>query len=143
MSDGLPSLLDYLRDDSFAASLGIEIEAVEPGYARVSVVVTQAMTNFHGTTHGGLIFTLADMALAAASNSHGQTAFALNVSMTYLRATAAGTKLVAEGREKHAGGPTAVYDITVAEQATGELVATAQAIAYRKRESFLGAAGER
>lgn len=57
-------ILDYLRNDRFAGSLGIDIEAVEPGYARASVSVTDAMTNFHGTTHGGLIFTLAAQAVA-------------------------------------------------------------------------------
>jgi acyl-CoA thioesterase len=130
------AILEYLRRDRFAASLGIEIEAVEDGYARASLTVAGPMTNFHGTTHGGVIFTLADVALAAASNSRGQTAFALNVDLAYLKAMSPGVNLVAEAREKHAGGPTAVYELTVRDRQTGDLVATAQAIAYRKRESF-------
>jgi acyl-CoA thioesterase len=45
------------------------------------LTVTDAMTNFHGTAHGGVIFAISDMAFAAACNSHGQVAVALNVSL--------------------------------------------------------------
>jgi acyl-CoA thioesterase len=105
----------------------------------VSLTVTAAMTNFHGITHGGVVFSLADVALGAASNSRGTVAYALNLSVTYLRATRAGVRLVAEARERHVGAPTGLYDVTVTE-AGGELVATAQAIVYRKRDSFVATA---
>ena len=60
-----------------------------------------------------------DMAFAAASNSHGLMAVALNVSISFLKATKAGDKLVAEAKEKHAGGRVALYDITVRDEQTG------------------------
>ena len=53
----------YIRDDAFAKRLGATIEVIEPGYSRVSIEVGEDMTNFHGTTHGGVIFSIADMAL--------------------------------------------------------------------------------
>jgi acyl-CoA thioesterase len=137
------AIAGHIQTDRFAAYLGAEIEAIEPGYSRVSLTVSEDMQNFHGMTHGGLIFSLGDIAFAAASNSHGQTAVALNVSISFLRATKAGDQLLAEAREQHLGGRTALYEITVMEQKTGQLVAKSQAMVYRKREWFVAEDAER
>ena len=132
-----PDISAHIRKDSYATWLGATIEAIEPGYSRVSLVVTEAMLNFHGMTHGGLLFSLGDIAFAAASNSHGQTAVALNVATSFLRATGVGDHLVAEAKEVHLGGATALYDIVVTEKTSQQLVAKSQATVYRKRDSFL------
>ena len=128
---------EYIQKDPFAAHLGAKIEIIEPGHSRVSLTITEEMTNFHGATHGGVIFALSDMAFAAASNSHGFIAVALNVSISFLKASKPGDKLVAEAKEKHAGGRVALYDITVRDEQTGELVAKSQDLAYRKNEQFV------
>ncbi len=128
---------EYLRKDPFAAHLGAKIEIIEPGHSRVSLTITEEMTNFHGATHGGVIFALSDIAFATASNSHGLIAVALNVSISFLKATKTGDKLVAEAKEKHTGGRVALYDITVRDEQTGELVAKSQDLAYRKNEQFV------
>lgn len=133
----------HIRADSFAAHLGAEIEAIKPGYSRVSMTVTPDMLNFHGMTHGGVIFSLGDIAFAAASNSHGQTAVALNVTISFLKATQAGDELIAEAREEHLGGRTALYQITVTDRTSSELVAKSQAMVYRKREFFVEEEKER
>ncbi len=132
-----PDIENHIRQDPYANWLGALIEAIEPGYSRVSLVVTEAMLNFHGMTHGGLLFSLGDIAFAAASNSHGQTAVALNVSTGFLRATGVGDHLVAEAKEVHLGGATALYDIVVTEQNSGQLIAKSQATVYRKRATFI------
>lgn len=127
----------YIRDDAFAKWLGATIEVIEPGYSRVSLQVEEDMTNFHGTTHGGVIFSIADMAFAAACNSRGQTSVALNVNVSFLRATPAGVRLVAEAREQHQDGPIALYDLTVHTEPSNELVAKCQAMAYRRKDWFV------
>ena len=99
--------------------------------------VANDMANFHGLTHGGLIFALADMAFAAASNSHGQTAVALNASITFLKPSRPGDNLVAEAREVQAAGRTAVYDIRVRDANRDVLLACKQATVYRKKEWFV------
>jgi acyl-CoA thioesterase len=129
-------ILAHVKNDPFARQLGAEVDIVKPGHSRVTLTVTDEMLNFHGTTHGGVIFALGDIAFAAASNSHGQTAVALNVSISYLKASKAGDRLVAEAREQHASGPTALYDITIRDDRTGELVAKSQDLVYRKKEWF-------
>ncbi len=142
-ADRRAAIAGHIQTDRFAAYLGAEIEAIEPGYSRVSLTVSEDMQNFHGMTHGGVIFSLGDIAFAAASNSHGQTAVALNVSISFLKATKAGDQLLAEAREQHLGGRTALYEITVTEQKTGQLVAKSQAMVYRKREWFVAEDAER
>ena len=142
-ADRQAAIAGHIQTDHFVAYLGAEIEAIEPGYSRVSLTVSEDMQNFHGMTHGGLIFSLGDIAFAAASNSHGQTAVALNVNISFLKATRAGDQLIAEAREQHVGGRTALYEITVTERGTGQLVARSQAMVYRKREWFVAEDAER
>jgi len=128
---------DFIQNDPFAKHLGATVEIIAPGHSRVTLTVTEEMANFHGMTHGGLIFTLGDLAFAAASNSHGQTAVALNVSISFLQASKPGDQLVAEAREMHAGGPIALYEINVSNLQTGEVIAKSQDMVYRKREWFV------
>lgn len=130
-------ILQHIEQDAFANWLGATIEELRAGYSRVSLTVGPTMTNFHGTTHGGVVFGLADAAFAAASNSRGQTAVALNMTISYLQATHMGDQLVAEAQEQHQGGPIALYDIVVMRQPSGEPVAKLQAMVYRKKEWFV------
>lgn len=129
-----PKLLELFKKDTYSNFIGATLEAVEPGYCRVSVTVTESMLNFHGTTHGGIIFGLADIAFAAACNSHGQVAVALSMDIHYLNPSQVGDHLVAEAKEVSRSASTALYDITVSERARGTLIAKLQATAYRKRE---------
>ncbi|MFH2218518.1 MAG: hotdog fold thioesterase [Pseudomonadota bacterium] len=131
------SINEYIKKDPFANHLGAVVEEIRPGYSRVSLRVTEEMANFHGITHGSVIFALGDMAFAAAGNSHGQTALALNVSISFLKASKPGDHLVAEAKEQHAGGRTALYEINIFNKKSGELVAKSQDLVYRKREWFV------
>jgi len=128
---------DHIQRDPFANLLGAKVEILGPGHSRVTLTVRDDMVNFHGFTHGGVIFSLGDIAFAAASNSRGQTAVALNVAVNFLKATTIGARLVAEAREQHAGGPVALYDITITDERTGELVAKSENLVYRKKEWFV------
>jgi acyl-CoA thioesterase len=126
----------YIQKDPFARHLGARVEIPAPGHSRVTLTVGEEMVNFHGLTHGGVIFALGDMAFAAAANSFGQTAVALNVAINYLKASRAGDRLVAEARLCHEGGPTALYTVTIRDARTGELVARSEDLAYRKKSWF-------
>jgi len=110
------------RDDKASQGLGMEIEDVGPGYARLAMPVTERMLNGHGTCHGGFIFSLADSAFAFACNSHGQPAVAQHCSVTYVTPGRLGMRLVAEAKERQRGERSGIYDITVCDQ-TGTVVA--------------------
>ncbi|MCB0033319.1 MAG: hotdog fold thioesterase [Anaerolineales bacterium] len=133
----LAAVTAYIQKDPFAKHLGATIEEIRTGYGRVSLTITADMLNFHGITHGGLIFTLGDIAFAAASNSHGQTAVALNVDIGFMRATRIGDQLIAEAQERDINGPIGLYDITITNTNSNELIAQSQATVYRKRETFI------
>jgi acyl-CoA thioesterase len=128
---------EHIQCDPFARYLGANVEILKPGHSRVTLTVTGDMVNFHGDTHGGVIFALGDMAFAAASNSYGQTAVALNVGINFLKATNSGDRLIAEATEQTAAGPIALYDITIRDDRTGDLVAKSQDLVYRKKEWFV------
>jgi len=98
--------------------------------------VREDMLNAHQIAHGAAIFTIADFAFAAACNSYGQTALALEVKINFLEAVKAGTKLIAEAKEEALSNRIGLYHLTV-KDARGVLVAVAQATAYRKSEWFV------
>ena len=130
-------LFRKISQDPFAKSLGIELQELRPGYSRVAMTITPEMMNFHGTPHGGAIFSLADAAFAAAGNFHGQAAVALSMTIQYLAVAEPGTRLVAEAQELRKGNRTGFYQITVKTQ-SGELIATCQAVVHRKSELLIG-----
>ncbi len=127
----------HIQQDAFARLLGAHVEILGPGHSRASLTITEQMTNFHGMTHGGVIFALGDLAFAAAGNSRGQVAVALNVNIHFLRPSTVGDRLVAEARERHLEGRTGLYDITVIEETSGTLVACSQDLVYRKKQWFV------
>ena len=129
-------IVEQIRQDPFANHLGIELLEVRPGYSRVALTVEAHMCNFHGLPHGGVIFSLADAAFAAASNSHGQVAVALNVTISFVAAVEVGTRLLAEGTEEHLGGRTGLYRLAVTTE-DGTLVALCHGTVYRKKQPLL------
>ncbi|MEJ2643301.1 MAG: hotdog fold thioesterase [Desulfosarcinaceae bacterium] len=128
----------YIQRDPFARHLGARVEILSPGHSRVTLTIGEELVNFHGLTHGGVIFALGDIAFAAAANSFGQVAVALNVAINFLKPSREGDRLVAEARLRHEGGPTVLYAVTVKDARTGELVARSEDLAYRRKSWFVG-----
>ncbi|MFZ5571574.1 MAG: PaaI family thioesterase [Thermodesulfobacteriota bacterium] len=116
--------------DRFAAHVGIRLTAVGAGYARAELDVADCHLNGLGTAHGGVIFTLADLAFAAASNSHGIDAMAVTVHISYFKAVREGT-LIAEATELSLNRKLATYAVHVSEK-NGDRVAAFVGTAYRK-----------
>jgi len=110
------------RDDRCSAWLGMKLEEVRPGYARVTMTVSGNMVNGHDLCHGGMIFTLADTTFAYACNSHNQRAVAAGCAIEFLAPAHLGDVLTAEGVEVAHVGRSGVYDMKVNNQ-NGQLVA--------------------
>ena len=103
-----------------------------PGYCRAALTLAPHMVNFHGSPHGGVIFSLADFAFGGACNGHGEPAVALTVTIQFHAATArVGRRLVAEARETRQGKRAGFYAMTVTDEADGTVVATCQAVSLR------------
>lgn len=133
MSSGVPHhLVEVFRTDPFGRWLGVQVEEVRPGYARVTLELRPEHRNFHGVVHGGLLFALADCAFAAASNSHNQRAVAISATIHFLRAPGPG-RLEAECTEEHRSRSLGSYRVGVRD-GTGRLVASMQALVYRTED---------
>ena len=100
-------------DDNASRALGMAIEAVAPGHARLAMSVTAQMVNGHGLCHGGFLFALADSAMAFASNSANERAVAQHCAISYLRPAKLGMRLTATARERSRAGRSGIYDVTV------------------------------
>jgi len=117
--------------DRYAALTGIEIIEAGPGYCKTRLVIEDKHLNAANVVQGGAIFTLADLAFAVASNSHGQLALAVNVNISYLRSLSSGI-LYATAREVGEPRRLGAYDVLVTDQ-DGETVARFNGMVYRKK----------
>jgi acyl-CoA thioesterase len=100
-------------DDPSSKALGMAIEAIAPGRARLAMTVRADMVNGHGICHGGFIFLLADSCFAFACNTYNERTVAQQCSISYLRPGRLGMRLVASGQERQRAGRSGVYDISV------------------------------
>ncbi len=85
-----------MANDWFSQWLGIQILEVTPGYCRLSMLVREEMLNGFKVAHGGITYSLADSALAFASNSLGKHAVSIETSISHLQKVIAGNILTAE-----------------------------------------------
>jgi acyl-CoA thioesterase len=123
--------LDYFKNDRFATHTGVALLEIKPGYAKGQLTVGPQHINAGGTTQGGVIFTLADTVMGAASNAHGEIAFSINGNINFLRGSKPGDVLTAVAKERFLHKRLGHYQIDVTNQ-LGELIATLEGTVYRK-----------
>lgn len=124
-------------EDKASRELGMALDRVAPGEAVLSMTLSEAMANGHGTAHGGYIFTLADSAFAYACNARNQRTVAQHCSITYLASPVAGDRLSAHAVERALVGRGGIYDVTVRDQ-TGRVVAEFRGHSRTVKGSLLG-----
>ncbi|OMH38339.1 hydroxyphenylacetyl-CoA thioesterase PaaI [Motiliproteus sp. MSK22-1] len=127
---------ELYKNDSATRKLGMEIVRIEPGYAELTLPITEWMVNGHQTCHGGMIFTLADSAFAFACNSENQKTVASGCNIDYLSPGRIGDLLTAKAEKQYHRGRTGVYDVRVENQ-HGDLVALFRGKAYRLSGNIL------
>lgn len=127
------NLEDFFKNDLFASNAGVELIEVKEGYSKAKMTITRNHLNAGNRTQGGAIFTLADLALAAAANSHGTLAFSLSSNITFLRSSGLGDTLYAEAKERYIGRTTGYYQTDITNQ-HGELIACFESSIFRKNE---------
>jgi acyl-CoA thioesterase len=123
----------FVAQDAFARSIGIEVPEYGGGRATARLTIEPRHLNSAGTLHGGAIFSLADAAFAAASNSHGTLAVSIDASISYFIAVTAGV-VTAEAREVSRNHKLATYLIDVTDD-SGRPVAHFRGTVYRKSVS--------
>lgn len=125
-----PVINSMLQNDAFSQWMGIKVLESEPGYCKLSMKVREEMTNGFGVCHGGITFSLADSALAFASNSRGAISLALENNINFTKKVSVGDTLIAETEELQNGRTIGVYKVRVSNQ-DGELVAEFRGTVYR------------
>ena len=105
-----------LEADHASTGLGISVSDISLGRAVVDMTVTDAMVNGLGVCHGGIIFTLADTAMAVASNTCGQRTLAASAAIEFLAPATTGDVLTATCVERIKPGRSAINDTTVVNQ---------------------------
>ncbi len=102
--------------DRAAQALGIRLEEIAPGYAKMTMVVREDMLNGFAMCHGGMTFALADTAFAYSCNSRNERTVALACNITYATAVQLGDTLTAVAKEETRSNRTGLYDIVISNQ---------------------------
>lgn len=124
------TIKDFLKDDRFAAFSGVELLEVDPGYAKAKMEIHEMHLNAGNVVQGGAVFTLADLAFAAAVNAYGNLAMSIETSIRYFKSVSTGT-LFAEAKALHIHKKLATFEVAVTNDSK-ELIALFTATAYRK-----------
>ena len=130
------SIARFFERDRFAKEIGIEVLEVRPGFARTQMTVEPRHLNSIGILQGGALFTLADLAFAVASNSHGVVAVACQADITWFKAVQSG-RLTATAEEISRTRKLSTCLIRVTDE-NGELVALFKGLAYVKGTPLMG-----
>jgi acyl-CoA thioesterase len=128
-------IFQTLDQEPFAQFLGMKLTEMGEGTATAEIDIKKHMLNSHGTVHGAIIFSLADYVFAAASNSYGKTSVGLSTNVNFMAPAKEGSTLTAIATETKRNNRTAWYNIRV--ESHGELIATMEALAYRKNHYFV------
>lgn len=121
--------------DRFGQLVGTEVVSVGSGSAIARLEIKECHLNGGGVAHGGAIFTLADLAFAAAVNSHGRISVGASTNIVYVNPGLPGDVLTATATEINCGHKMASYDVRVTNQ-NDKLIAVFTGLAYRKTETL-------
>ena len=110
---------EFLQGDKFALLAGVELLETGNGYAKARMLIKPEHLNGGGVCQGGAIFTLADLAFAAATNSHARLTLSITSNINFFKAEAFSHKRLAN------------CEVRITNEA-GELIATFNGTGYRK-----------
>jgi acyl-CoA thioesterase len=127
---------DMFAEDAASRGLGMQIEAMGPGYAKLSMTVRADMLNGFKICHGGFITTLADSAFAFACNSSNELTVAAGIVVDFVAPARQGDLLTAEAREVTLAGRTGIYDVAVTNQ-SGQIVAVLRGRSHRTKDKHV------
>lgn len=117
-------------NDWFSQWLGIERVKIEAGLCVLRMTVRKEMLNGFGIAHGGITYSLADSALAFASNSHGRMSVSVETSISHTEQLREGDVITATAEEMSLSNKIGIYQVTVRNQ-NEETVALFKGTVYR------------
>lgn len=124
-----------LARDEFSKWMGIELNEVREGYCKISCRITDTMLNGYNVTHGGILFSLADSALAFSAATYGRVSLAVDNSISFTKKSSVDDLLVAESECLNLTHKTGLFEVTIRNR-EGEMLALMKATVYRSSEEF-------
>ena len=122
--------------DAFSQWLGIEIIDVSEGFCQLKMTVRKEMLNGFQIAHGGIAYSLADSALAFASNSYGRKSLSVETSISHTVSVKEGDVLTVATKELSLSDKIGVYLLTIINQ-SNEDVAYFKGTVYRTSKEWL------
>jgi len=122
--------------DAFSKWLGIEIIDVSEGSCELRLTIRDEMTNGFKIAHGGITYSIADSALAFASNSHGRKSISVETSISHTKQCLVGDVITAKAIEKSISNKIAIYEIIITNQKE-ETVALFKGTVYRTSKDWV------
>jgi len=122
-------------NDWFSQWLGIELLEVAPGRCVLRMKIRKEMLNGFAIAHGGITYSLADSALAFASNGHGRKAVSVETSISHTVALKEGDEIVAVAEEVSLTEKIGIYNIVITNQ-ENKKVALFKGTVYRTSKSW-------
>ncbi len=107
--------------DAFSQWLGIKIVDVSEGYCQLKMTVKKEMLNGFQIAHGGIAYSLADSALAFASNSNGKKSLSVETSISHMVSIKDGDELTATTEELSLSDKIGIYLITIVNKDNKEI----------------------
>lgn len=124
-----------MKNDAFSQWLGIEVVEAKEGYCQLSMTVRSEMTNGFSIAHGGITYSLADSALAFASNNYGVQSVSIETSISHTHKVAEGDVLTATCVEKSQSHKIGIYEVIVTNQ-EGQNVALFKGTVYKSSKTW-------
>lgn len=118
------------NNDPMSQWLGIERIQDGPGISVLRMTVRKEMLNGFEIAHGGISYSLADSALAFASNAHGVQAVSIETSIAHVAQAREGDVLTTRVEEKSLTKRTGLYHVDVINQ-EGKVIAFFKGTVYR------------
>ena len=123
-----------MAKDLFSQWLGIERLEERSGYCWLGMTVRSEMCNGFQIAHGGITYSLADSALAFASNSHGRHALSIETSISHIQPVKPDDTLIATAEEKSLNNKIGIYEVRI--EKDSELVALFKGTVFRKETEW-------
>jgi acyl-CoA thioesterase len=106
------------ENDFFSHWLGITVESIEEGTCTLSMTIRKEMLNGFAIAHGGITYSLADSALAFASNSHGRQSVSIDTSINHFETLKEGDTIVAVAKHEALKNKFGFYTIEIKKENT-------------------------
>ena len=126
-----------MAKDYFSQWLGIEVIEVKEGSCKLKMIIRKDMLNGFGIAHGGITYSLADSALAFASNSPGQKAVSIETSISHTESLKEHDIIIAEAIEENRSNKIGIYTIKITNPANHKVVALFKGTVYRTSKNWL------